>query len=273
MKSLLQIYDLDAGSVEVLCELDGHYEAPNWHPTEDALVINGGGRLFRVPLDAPKPELIDTGFATLLNNDHGLSPTEGVYYLTDKTETSKACIYRMPAGAPPERLTVKVPSYWHGVSPDGSTLTYAGFRDGICQIMVAQSDGANERILTSGFDHCDGPDFSACGQWIWFNAEQDGVVDLWRIKPDGADLQRMTQDARVNWFPHPSPDGRWVVYLSYPEGTQGHPANLDVELRLLPAEGGQPRELITLFGGQGTLNVPCWSPDGQKFAFMSFVLT
>jgi len=96
MKSLLQVYDLAGGQIETLLELDGHYEAPNWHQNRNELLINGGGRLYRVPLDDPALHLVDTGFCKALNNDHGISPDGSAFYITDKTETGKACIYKMP---------------------------------------------------------------------------------------------------------------------------------------------------------------------------------
>jgi hypothetical protein len=81
----------------------------------------------------------------------------------------------------------------------------------------------------------------------------------------------MTGGPTVDWFPHPSPCGRHVLYLCYPPGTVGHPGGLEVGLRLMPQEGGASREVLRLWGGQGTINVPCWAPDGQAFAFMRFV--
>ena len=124
--------------------------------------------------------------------------------------------------------------------------------------------------MTEDFDHCDGPDYSADGRWIWFNGERDGATDLWRVRPDGSQLQKMTDDARMNWFPHPSPDGKHVLYLAYKPGTWGHPFGKHVELRLMPQSGGDTEKLATVFGGQGTLNVPSWAPDSTRFAFMRF---
>lgn len=272
MISELCIYDLTDDQITVVLRHDGHIEAPNWHPDGD-LIVNGEGRLYRVPLDAPALHLIDTGFATACNNDHGISPDGQRLVISDKTETGKSCIYTLPVtGGTPERVTDNVPSYWHGWSPDGATLAYVGRRgDGPFALYTCPAAGGAETCATDAFDHIDGPDYAADGAWIWFNGERDGAVDLWRIRPDGTQPEQMTDDDAVNWFPHPSPDGQHVVYLAYPPGTKGHPPNLDVSLRIMPAQGGTPRRLFGLFGGQGTLNVPSWAADSRRFAFVRYV--
>lgn len=272
MASELCIYDLATGQVQVILRHDGHIEAPNWHK-DNYLIVNGDGLLYRVPLDPPALHPIDTGFATGCNNDHGLSPDGLTLALSDKTETGKSCIYLMPlAGGEPVRITPKVPSWWHGWSPDGARLVYVGVRrvDGPVSLYSCALDGSDEQCIAGDFDHIDGPDYTPDGQWIWFNGERNGAVELWRIRPDGTGLQQMTDDAAVNWFPHPNPDGQHVVYLAYPPGTTGHPGGLDVALRIMPAVGGASRELVRLHGGQGTINVPSWAPDSSRFGFMRF---
>jgi Tol biopolymer transport system component len=75
----------------------------------------------------------------------------------------------------------------------------------------------------------------------------------------------------VNWFPHPSPDGRHLVYVSYPAGIEGHPENIaDVRIRLTTPEGGTGRDVATIFGGQGAMNVASWSPDSRRFAYVEY---
>lgn len=271
MISEVCLFELDSGRIDVLLRHNGQIEAPNWHP-DGWLLVNGGGRLYRVPLEAPELIEIDTGFAARCNNDHGISPDGRRIVLSDSSVTEASCIYVMPVtGGVPERVTPEVPSWWHGWSPDGARLAYAGARGaGPVLLHTCALDGSDERCLTPGFDHVDGPDYSADGAWIWFNGERDGSVDLWRVRPDGSVKERMTTGTSVDWFPHPSPDGRHVVYLAYPAGTKGHPGGLEVALWLMPQAGGEGRELCRLRGGQGTINVPSWAPDGRAFAFMRY---
>ncbi|MDW4496445.1 hypothetical protein R5H30_00510 [Sulfitobacter sp. D35] len=270
-RSHLQIYDLDTDRVRTVFETDMLIEAPNW-TCDNRLIVNGDGRIYAVPLDAPELVPIDTGFAQACNNDHGLSPDGKTLVISDKTRTpGNSCIYTLPvAGGTPRRITEHVPSWWHGWSPDGATIAYTAKREGRFDIYTQPAEGGEETRVTRDLGHCDGPDYTPDGAWIWFNADGTGHAQIWRVRPDGSDLEQMTDDARVNWFPHPSPDGAHVVYVSYPPGTEGHPRDLDVELRLMPAAGGAPRSLLKLLGGQGTINVPCWAPDGRAFAFMSY---
>lgn len=271
MTSEVAIFDLETRHVRTVLRTDRLVEAPNWTPDGKALIINGDGRLYRVDLVNSEMVEIDTGFAIACNNDHGISPDGGTLVISDSTEVGSSRIYVLSAdGGVPRLVTEKAPSYWHGWSPDGLRLAYVAKRADTYQVYTCPMDGDEEFQVTHDFDHCDGPDYTPDGQWIWFNGERQGAVDLWRIAPNGGRLEKMTNDERVNWFPHPSPDGRHVLYLAYKADVKGHPAGEDVELRLLPAEGGEPQTLLSLLGGQGTINVPCWAPDARQFAFVRY---
>ena len=271
MKSSLEIHDLTTGESRVVLRTDQLIEAPNWSPDGAFLVVNGVGRLFRVDLDAPELIKIDTGFAAACNNDHGISPDGRRVVISDTTETGSSCIYTLPiTGGAPTRITDGTPSYWHGWSPAGDRLAYCARRGDAWDVYTIPVDGGEELRLTDGKGHNDGPDYTPDGAWIWFNSSRSGHMQLWRIRPDGTELTRMTGDERVNWFPHPSPDGRSVLYLAYAPGVEGHPRDHEVELRLMEAEGGDARTLFPLFGGQGSINVPCWAPDGRRFAFIRY---
>jgi Tol biopolymer transport system component len=268
---------------EVVYETDTLIEAPNWTPDGKWLIVNEGGLLYRIPANgsaAPSP--IATGAIATCNNDHVLSfDGQWIYFSAD------GHLYEIPiTGGEPRRVSnlFDPPAcyryFLHGISPDGAQLAYVAVEplgdDAMGQRYVAlvPTAGGADIQLTDKRIPADGPEYSPDGEWIYFNSElaatQPGHAQLFRMRPDGSDVMQLTFDERVNWFPHLSPDGRWVIYLSYASGTQRHPADMDVLIRLMPAEGGEIREVVALFGGQGTLNVNSWSPDSERFAYVEY---
>ena len=133
-------------------------------------------------------------------------------------------------------------------------------------------EGGNEQRLTTAPGLDDGPDYSPDGKYIYFNSERTGMMQIWKMNSDGSNQQQVTSDEYNNWFAHPSPDGKWIVFLSYEKDVKGHPANKDVMIRMMPANGGDIQVLAKLFGGQGTINVPSWSPDSANIAYVSYRL-
>jgi Tol biopolymer transport system component len=252
-----------------------HFEAPNWTPDGLSLIYNGGGNLYRLPVAGGEPVMIDTAFANRINNDHGLSPDGKTLAISDQSQDPhQSIIYTVPVeGGMPTRITESFPSYWHGWSPDGKTLAFCGQRDGAFGIFTIPAAGGKETRMTttSGLD--DGPDYSPDGQFIYFNSDRTGLMQIWRMKSDGSELTQITQDEFNNWFPHVSPDGKLLVFLSYNHDVKGHPPNKEVTLRLMSLGDGKISRLTKLFGGQGTINVPSWSPDSKHLAFVSYQLT
>jgi Tol biopolymer transport system component len=183
----------------------------------------------------------------------------------------QSLIYTLPiAGGTPRLITELGPSYWHGWSPDGNTLVYCAERNGDYDVYAIPVGGGEESRLTTAKGLDDGPDYSPDGRHIYFNSDRTGRMQIWRMRADGTMQEQITSDTFNNWFPHPSPDGRWLVFLSYEKDVDGHPANKDVTLRLMPMAGGDIQILAKLFGGQGTINVPSWSPDSRNVAFVSY---
>lgn len=250
-----------------------HIEAPNWSRDGQFFLFNSAGRIYRLPVKGGQPERIDTAFATRCNNDHGLSPDGTRLAISDQSRGGKSLIYTLPAaGGTPTQVTTTGPSYWHGWSPDGATLAFCGERNGEFDIYTIPAAGGEEKRLTTAKGLDDGPDYSPDGKYIYFNSDRTGSMHIWRMKADGSDQEQLTSDDFNDWFPHPSPDGKWLVFVSFDKSVVGHPENKPVRLRLMPAAGGPIQELARLFGGQGTLNVPSWSPDSRQVAFVSYEL-
>ena len=248
-------------------------EAPNWTPDGKFFLFNSQGRMHRLPIQGGVSAPVDTGFANRCNNDHGLSPDGSQLAISDQSRTGKSLIYIVPAGGgQPRQVTPLGPSYWHGWSPDGLTLAYCAERNNEFDVYTIPVAGGQERRLTTAAGLDDGPEYSPDGRYLYFNSERSGAMQIWRMKPDGSQQEQVTADDYNNWFPHPSPDGKWMVFLSYDKSVKGHPANQNVQLRLLPVAGGPIQVLATLLGGQGTINVPSWSPDSRQIAFVSYQL-
>ncbi len=279
LHSTLETIDIASSDRRVVYHTKGHFEAPNWAPDGQSFVFNSEGKLYRLPVGGGKPSAIDTGFAQRCNNDHGLSPDGKQIVISDQTsKDGQSRIYVLPStgvaqGEEPRLVTEEAPSYWHGWSPGGTTLAYCAQRNGDYDVYTIPVEGGEERRLTDTAGLDDGPDYSPDGRYLYFNSIRTGSMHVWRIEaPRGGNPTQLTHDDRQNWFPHPSPDGKWIVYLSYEPQVREHPANKDVQLRVIPAGGGEPRVLATLFGGQGTINVPSWSPDSKRVAFVSYQL-
>jgi Tol biopolymer transport system component len=182
-------------------------------------------------------------------------------------------IYTLPIqGGTPTLVTPKGPSYWHGWSPDGKTLAYCAERGGEFDIYTIPAAGGDETRLTTAKGLDDGPEFSPDGRFLYFNSIRTGTMQIWRMQADGSDQEQVTRDEFNNWFPHPSPDGKRIAFLSYEKGVSGHPANQDVTLRLMTLDDRRTEVLARCFGGQGTINVPSWSPDGRQLAFVTYQL-
>ena len=264
------------GKRKVIFEKPGRFEAPNWMPDGKKLLFNMDGSLYKIPVGGGEIEKLNTGFANNINNDHGISFNGKLLAISNSLKGGGSGVYVLPLeGGIPKLVTEKTPSYWHGWAPNNKEVVYVAIRDGkkVYNLYRNSIDGGKEVALTDIQDgqHVDGCEYSPDGKYIYYNGHYTGTMQIWRIKPDGSGREQLTFDDYNNWFPHISPDGKWIVMISFPNtiDPNSHPGYKRVMLRIMPVTGGEPKVLAYLYGGQGTINVPSWSPDGKKIAFVS----
>lgn len=275
----LETMNVFDGKRKIIFEKQGRFEAPNWMPDGTQLLFNMDGLLYKIPVTGGGLIQLNTDFANRNNNDHGISFNGKLLAISHQREGKQgggSTVYVMKLkGGTPRMVTEETPSYWHGWSPNNKEVIYVAQRGGknIYNIYRNSIKGGKEVALTDieAGDHVDGCEYSPDGKYIYYNGSHTGNMQIWRMNPDGTGREQLTFDEYRNWFPHISPDGKWIAFISFPSDIEknSHPSYKRVILRLMPANGGEPSVIAYLYGGQGTINVPSWSPDSQQIAFVS----
>ena len=274
--SNMELLEVSTGNREIIYKVPNSIQAPNWTNDGKSLIYNDSkGLLYNFNLASRQPKLLNTGEVKNNNNDHVLSFDSKMIVLSSWVkDLGGSIIYTMPTtGGIPKQITPKGPSYAHGWSPDSKSLVFCGEREGEFDVYKVSANGGKEIRLTSTKGLDDGPEYTPDGKYIYFNSVRSGLMQIWRMKPDGSDQEQVTKDDYNNWFAHISPDGKSMVFLSFlkTEVEPGiHPPYKHVYIRMLPISGaGTPKVLAYLYGGQGSINTPSWSPDSKHIAFIS----
>lgn len=275
--SNMEVLDVESGQRKVLFTSSHSIQAPNWTVDGESLIYNSNGYLYHYNLKNQKISTINTGSAIKNNNDHVLSFDGKQLAIShhDENDNGDSGIYVLPVGgsSKPRKITKDGlgASYLHGWSADAKELVFTGNRNGQYNIFSVEIETGIETQLTNTPGLDDGPEYSPDGKYIYFNSNRTGTMQIWRMKPDGSDQEQLTFDELNDWFPHISPDGKTMVFLSFGTDVESddHPFYKHVYLRIMPVSGGEPKILTYIYGGQGTINVPSWSPDGKRIAFVS----
>ena len=279
LPSRLETMNILDGVRKIIHQDSGRFEAPNWMPDGKHLLFNQEGFIYTIPVEGGTPEKLNTGIANKNNNDHVISfngKLLGISHQRAGLPDGGSTVYVLPlTGGEPKLLTDSTPSYLHGWSPDNKEVSYVAKRLSTSPMFNVYkkniNGGAEVQLTFNKKSHVDGPEYSPDGKYIYYNADETGTMQVWRMKPDGSNKEQITFDEYHNWFPHISPDGKWIVILSFPPTipSNDHPFYKRVMMRLMPASGGAPKVIAYLYGGQGTINTNSWSPDSKHIAFVS----
>ena len=275
--SNLEIMDVSSGHREIIYRSAHSIQAPNWTPDGKKLIYNSKGHLYNYELSTNSISPLNTGYAVNNNNDHVLTfdgtllgisnhnPDDGrtsaLYYLPAQGDSLPKMVTKPGVGA----------SYLHGWSPDNKKMVFTGNRNGVYDIYAIDVGSGKEEQLTNQTTLDDGPEYSPDGKYIFFNSTRTGKMKLWRMKANGEEQVQLTFDEYNDWFPHISPDKKWIAFISFPKDIDpsDHPFYKHCLLRIMPYEGGKPKVIGYIYGGQGSINVPSWSPDSTKIAFVT----
>ncbi len=272
--SSIELLDVTSGDRQLIYNSPKSLQAPNWTLDGKALIYNSEGLIYNFNLAKRTPTVVNTGDVKNNNNDHVISFDGKMLGLSSGVQKlGGSIIYTVPiTGGTPKQITPQGPSYLHGWSHDDRYLVYTASRNGEYDIYRIPAEGGTEVQLTTAKGLDDGPEYTPDGKYIYFNSNRDGTMKIWRMKADGSAQEPLTNDEFHDWFPHISPDGKTIIFLSFlkEEVASGdHPFYKHVYLRKMPLDGGKPTVIAYLYGGQGTINTPSWSPDGKKVAFIS----
>lgn len=272
--SNLEILDIETGSREVIYSDSNSIRSPIWTKDGKSIIYGKQGLLYNFDLATRTPQLLYSGEVKNNTYDHALSPNgKTLAFCIRLPEYSGTIIHTIPVtGGTPTQINKTGQSFPHSWSPDGKDILFGGSRKGEYDVFKIPANGGKEVQITDVRGYDDSPEYMPDGKHIYFISNRTGTMLIWRMNPDGTNPQPMTPGDFHDWFPHISPDGKWVVFLSYSKdevSPVGHPSYKHVYLRLMPVSGGKPKVIAYVYGGQGTINSPCWSPDSKKIAFAS----
>jgi len=148
-------------------------------------------------------------------------------------------------------------------SPNGDRLLAAWHQKGRYRLYGVLGPDTTGSALEpgSGLRLSAGPDlsptWSSDGSWVAFSSTRDGQSEIYRMRPDGMQVERLTDDPAEDADPAFSPDGLSLAFIS--DRTDGVP-----RLHIMDADGSNVRAVA---GGPGTEHHgPAWSPDGTRLA-------
>ena len=246
--------------------------APNWMADDASLLFSRDLRIESVPVAGGEPKTIDTAYPGVYSNYfHGISPDGTMLAISHPSHGGSSGIYVVPVGGgAPRRVTAKSATWFGGWSPDGKTIVFTGKQHGRFRVYTIPAAGGREKLLAAA-PATGSAEYSPDGKYIYFDSDRSGATEIWRMLPDGSQPEQVTKDGAGNWFPHVSPDGRLLAFLTPQQPGSHFPLeSVPITVRVMTLADGQIRMLAKLTGNVGTMPIAPWSPDSRRLAFVSY---
>ncbi|NND06257.1 MAG: hypothetical protein HKN87_07745 [Saprospiraceae bacterium] len=179
-------------------------------------------------------------------------------------------LYLMSVGGGQAKLRVaRAPTYFSSWTPDGERLCYTAARRGKQLDIFQTSRTWGRELRLTQHDSLDaGASVTPNGNSIYFHSNRSGNMKIWRMDIDGKNKSQLTTDKDWDdWYPQPSPDGRFLLVHSTQESRGGE----EVFLRLFSIDA--PTTNVRVLGSYGgDLSKPtfnAWSTEGDRIAYIS----
>jgi len=153
-------------------------------------------------------------------------------------------------------------------SPDGTHVVYRVVDGSTRGLRILEVATKTTRALETSSSYDTFPSWSPRGDWIAFTSKRDGDYEIYRIRPDGTQLQRLTRLPGPDAHPSFSPDGEWIAFATGSQGFKDEAIGLVIgalppqfqpygEIAVMRADGSDFHVLTDDSIEQGT---PVWIP-------------
>ena len=146
-------------------------------------------------------------------------------------------------------------------------IAFSSNREGNWEIYVMDVDGENQQNLSNNPSDDRDPSWSPDGKRIVFLSNRDGfkhgliiTYEVYVMRTDGGNQQRLTENPGHEWDPSWSPDGKRIAFTSDRDG------RFNYEIYVMDADRQNEQRLTENPDGDDDRH-PSWSPDGERIVF------